>query len=238
MKIGILETGKVSPKLKPKYGTYGSMFRVLLNNFFPDANFVFFNVLEHEFPKNVQEVSLWVITGSHHGIYENLDWMNTLKSFIVESITQGIPILGVCFGHQILADVMGGKVEKFKNGWGLGVHQYKFYHKNKWTSPIHGSYKGFAVHQDQVVLKPPSSKCLAGSDFCQNAILAYGNDSRPFALSIQTHPEFTKEYAYDLIALRSGKTFPKQEADCALKTLEKTTDNLSITKAICGALVR
>ena len=237
MKIGILETGEVNPKLEPKYGTYGSMFKSLLKNVFPDANYVFFNVLRNEFPTTVQEVSLWVITGSYHGVYEKLTWIDTLKTFIVKSLEKSVPILGVCFGHQILADAMGGKVEKFKNGWGLGVHEYKVYQKTKWISPINDSYKGYAMHQDQVILKPPNSKCLAGSDFCQNAILTYGEDSNPLALSIQSHPEFTKEYTRELIKLRAGKVFQKSEANYALKSLEKNIDNLLINKAMCKALI-
>eukprot|EP00581_Thalassiosira_minuscula_P023326 CAMPEP_0184433658 /NCGR_PEP_ID=MMETSP0738-20130409/404528_1 /TAXON_ID=385413 /ORGANISM="Thalassiosira miniscula, Strain CCMP1093" /LENGTH=115 /DNA_ID=CAMNT_0026799421 /DNA_START=44 /DNA_END=388 /DNA_ORIENTATION=- len=115
MKIGILLTGHAPEELEPHYGNYIEMFKSLLSG--QDFEFEGYKVVDGEFPESVADADGWLITGSKHGVYEDHAWIPPLEGFIREAVTENIPIVGVCFGHQIIAQALGGKVEKFDGGW-------------------------------------------------------------------------------------------------------------------------
>ncbi len=237
MRIGVLETGEVDAKLKPVHGSYGDMFASLISGLYDAPNFNIINILKGQFPKNPMDCDLWVISGSRHGVYDDLSWIDPLKNFILRCIGRNIPLFGVCFGHQILAEAMGGSVKKFEHGWCLGVHEYKVKRKLDWNNVIGSSFSSFAIHQDQVVVPPLDSTNIAGSKFCKFALLAYGNLNHPYAISLQSHPELTHRYVSDLIKVRkSENSFPPSVANDALETLRKEVDNKLITQTILTAL--
>ncbi len=124
MLIGILQTGLVPDVLHSEMGDYPDMFmRILDGNGF---TFRTYRVVEGEFPASVTECDGWLITGSRHGAYEDLPWIPVLEQFIRDSFAAHVPMVGVCFGHQIIAQAMGGKVEKFAGGWAVGAQDYDF----------------------------------------------------------------------------------------------------------------
>ena len=127
-----------------------------------------------------------------------------------ESLEEKIPLLGICFGHQIIAQALGGKVEKFSGGWSVGLKEYKWgkesIHLNAW-------------HQDQVVKKPKKAEVLAENSFCKFAALSYGET----ILTVQPHPEFTHEVIKGLIETRGKGRVPEQLLDEALNNFEKKT---------------
>ncbi|MBT8155193.1 type 1 glutamine amidotransferase [Epibacterium ulvae] len=108
--------------------------------------------------------------------------MLKLEAFIQKVYVAEIPIFGVCFGHQIMAKALGGKVEKYNGGWSAGPNVYE--------SQVFGNQGIIARHQDQVVERSPEARLLGSSNFCENAILGYGDR----ALSMQAHPEFDSAY--------------------------------------------
>jgi len=188
MKIGILQTGHSPEGLVADYGDYGDMFVQLLDG--RDFEFQIYSVVDNVFPSDVHQADGWLITGSKHGAYEDHPWIPPLEAFLRAAYAANVPIVGICFGHQILAQALGGKVEKFSGGWSVGPTDYRTTDGQDFTLN--------AWHQDQVVKRPADAKVLASSPFCENAMLAYGNK----ALTIQPHPEHAPEFVLELIDKR------------------------------------
>jgi len=196
MKIGILQTGRSPDELRERHGDYDAMFRRLLGG--QGFEFQTWVALDGELPDEVHAADGWLVTGSRFGVYEPHDWIAPLEAFLREAYAQGVPIVGICFGHQILAQALGGTVRKFDGGWSAGVEHYD----------LHGFADGaeiIAWHQDQVIEPPPGAQVIGSTPFCRYAALAYDDK----ALSLQPHPEFTPEFVADLIVARRGVIPPE-----------------------------
>lgn len=188
MKIGILQTGRSPDELRDRHGDYDDLFKRMLDG--RGFDFVTYPVLDGVLPKSVNEADGWLITGSKFGAYEGHSWIAPLEEFLRQAFAASVPIVGVCFGHQILAQAMGGKVEKFSGGWSVGPADYQ--------GADGLQERIMAWHQDQVTERPESAEVIGSSDFCENAMLAYGDK----ALTVQPHPEFTAEFLADLVNAR------------------------------------
>ncbi len=225
MKIGILETGEIPENLLDRHGDYPSMFANMLHAHNPSLEFFSVKVCANELPETPDDADGWIITGSRHGVYDDLPWIAPLKGFLRRCIAQQVPVAGICFGHQILADALGGTVEKSGNGWGIGVHRYTAQNLPAWMSDMGDGFAGHAVHQDQIVTPPPDATVIAGSDFCRYAALVYGDPENPDAISVQPHPEFSKEYVRDLIDGRLANVLPQERAASARQSLGAPVHN-------------
>lgn len=216
MKIGILETGEVPELLSGRHGSYPQMFERLLRSADPQLEFAVYHVMDGQLPGSVSECDAWLVTGSRHGVYDPLPWIEPLKRFMASAYSKGVPIVGICFGHQILAEALGGRAEKSDKGWALGVQRYNVHRKPSWMTGVDGEFYLNALHQDQVIRLPEDAEVIAGSEFCPYAVLAY----RGNAISIQPHPEFEPDYLRELIEMRrSSRVIPEADADSALKTI-------------------
>lgn len=204
MLIGILQCGRVPESLRPQHGDYDTMFESLLDGF--GFRFQTWPVLDNVFPSSIQAADGWLITGSKHGVYENHVWIPPLEAFLQSAYTANIPVVGICFGHQILAQALGGTVVKFDGGWSLGPVSYK--RRQGSDVMVH------AVHQDQVIRLPDEAACYGSTPFCEYAFLRY----RKRAISMQPHPEINDAYLRDLIDVRRS-SFPDQRADAALAAI-------------------
>ena len=218
MKIGILLTGHCPDDFRGQYGNYDDFFkRLLAGNEFEYATYP---VLDDVFPAGVREADGWLITGSKHGVYEDLDWIARLEDFLRDAYSAEVPIVGICFGHQVLAQALGGKVEKFSGGWSVGVETYDLDEQPDATQLL-------AWHQDQVVEPPPQAKVVGSSNFCRYAALAYGEQ----AYSIQPHPEFDAGFVGGLIESRPG-ILPPDVTQRALDSLDIETASDRISSRI------
>lgn len=192
MIIGILQCGDTPPSLVPEHGAYGAMVARLVE----DAGTCHvFDVARGGFPAEVAACDAYVLTGSQAGVYEDLPWIADLAAFVRQARGKR-KLVGICFGHQLLAQAFGGKVIKSPKGWGIGVHRYEVVERAPWMD------EGTAVsapasHQDQVVACPPGARVVLGSAFTPIASLDYG-----YAISFQCHPEFTTAFGRSLIDSR------------------------------------
>jgi len=227
MKIGILICGHVREQIVEKHGEYDRFFIRFLGEEAYDYETFF--AVDQEFPKTVDACDAYILSGSAHGAYEDHAFIAPLEDFIREAYAKTIPLVGICFGHQIMAQALGGTVVKFDGGWGLGVHDYKM-DLGDGMKPIRLN----AVHQDQVIEKPVDAEVIGTSEFCQNAALVYGDK----AISFQPHPEFEEPFMHDLIALRRGLSFPEEVADSAVETLVRPTGNTKISNYIKSFLAQ
>ena len=160
-----------------------------------------------------------LITGSPAGVYDDFPWIAPLMDFI-RAATE-TRMVGVCFGHQIMAEALGGHVVKSEKGWSTGLHDYSVVRRESWMD----GEEAVAIpasHQDQVVVQPPSTKIVAASDFTPFAALAWTD--RP-AISFQFHPEFSPDFAKALIAERYDRV---PDPDAAIASLDAPNDNARV----------
>ncbi len=218
MLIGILQTGRVPAELEGKHGQYPLMFTRLFDGH--GFSFETFMVIDNQFPQSVHACDGWLITGSAHGAYDDLPWIPRLETFIREAYREEVPIAGICFGHQIMAQALGGKVEKYSGGWGAGTMRYRMVDGRE--------YDLNAMHQDQVTMRPPEAEVICTSEFCENAGLAYKGK----AISFQPHPEFDDHFMEDLLALRAGKSMSHERAGEARASLGQGTDSPAVAAQI------
>jgi len=224
MKIGILQTGHCPDEFRPRYGNYDEFFKRFLAGH--DFEFAAYPVLDGIFPASSREMDGWIVTGSKYGAYDDHDWISRLEDFLRASFAAAVPIVGICFGHQILAQALGGKVEKFDGGWSVGVESYTLDEHPEAVQLI-------AWHQDQVI-EPPAEASLAGaSPFCRYAALAYGDR----AYSIQPHPEFEAGFISRLIKSRRG-ILPEDIASKAIESLSINTSSAQIAHHIAAFFKR
>lgn len=200
MKIGVLETGLLRESFVGKFPDYPQMFDNLLALTAPQLKVESCSVINGDIPGSPGDCDGWLITGSRHGVYEELPWMQTLGDFIRDIADAQKPLFGICFGHQIIAQSLGGNVVKSDKGWGIGLHQYELMDKPSWISPESEQVGIYAFHQDQVVDVPPDARTFLSSDFCEAAGLLYGDH----IASVQGHPEFMEDYEHALIDLYEG----------------------------------
>ncbi|MEM9766036.1 MAG: type 1 glutamine amidotransferase [Pseudomonadota bacterium] len=198
MRIGVLQTGKVNDKLRDTYGEYPPMMVALFEEAAPDFTFDTWAVVDGEFPPSAQAADGWLVTGSRHGVYDDLPWIDRLKDFLLEARAAQRPILGICFGHQIVAEAFGGRAVKSDRGWGLGLSEYLVTARPGWMADAAEVIALNAIHQDQVVGVPDDATVLAESTHCPFAMLAYGDAEAPDAVTIQPHPECAPNYTTDL----------------------------------------
>jgi GMP synthase-like glutamine amidotransferase len=214
IKVGILETGVPPPDLLPRFGRYDAMFARLLG---PGFETRAYDILAGEFPAAPEEQDAYIVTGSPAGVYEDHPWIPPLKGFL-RAAKGKARLVGICFGHQIMAEAFGGRVEKSERGWGIGLLRYDVRDRAAWMDAEIESFAIPVSHQDQIVDQPPSTRILAGSAFNPFGLLEYRDQP---AISFQCHPEFSPEYAKALIETRRDRI---KGVDEALASLDQPND--------------
>lgn len=216
MKIGILKTGDIPDDIDTEFDTYSHMIADMLEAAGLEASYEFFDILGGNFPDNVSICDGWLVTGSKFGVYEDHDWIAPLQTFIRESYASAMPMVGICFGHQIIAAALGGTVEKTDIGFLCGNNDYELTEPLPFMKAAENIFTIQAMHQDQVITLGAAARVLAKSAQCPNAALAYGDT----VLSFQGHPEFSNRYSRDLIETRTPHIIAAERGAQALQNVD------------------
>lgn len=222
LRIGLLQCGNVESALQPTYGDYPALYADLLVD--QPVELVTYDVQNHAPPTDPRACDGWLISGSAHSAYDPFPWIEPTEAFVRRIVDTEVPLVAVCFGHQLLAQAMGGAVEHCAAGWGVGAHSYHLVGEPRtagWptTSPI----RLIASHQDQVTVLPDGADVILRTDHCPIAGYVLG----PRALAIQPHPEFTPDLSRELTTIRRPR-IGDRDTDAALASLDDPLDQPAV----------
>lgn len=225
MRIGILQCDSTNEEFRDEYGDYPLMFITLFHSIDPTIQFSVYDVRLGEYPEFTTECDAYLMTGSRFSVYDDESWIRKLEKYVVELHNKKHPLLGICFGHQMVARALGGKTGKAAQGWGVGVHSYRKIKTKSWLNPDLENFSLLAVHQDQVTQLPEGAELIAESEFCPNA--AFRIDDH--ILTFQPHPELEKAYTKVLMDLREQILGPEIFA-AGVKSLDSSIQPQVITQ--------
>ena len=219
MLIGVLQCGHFVERDGVPFRDYTKLYADLLDG----HGFTFrgWDVVDMEFPENIRDADGWLISGSKHGAYDDQPFIPLLEDFIRKAYAEDVPLVGICFGHQIMAQALGGKAQIFSGGFAIGRTEYNF---GDATLALN------AWHQDQVTKVPPDAHTVASNEFCEHAALAY----RGRAYSVQPHPEFDRVELETLLDLRAPGLVPGEIIDTARADLSKPNNNQAMADRIAA----
>ena len=196
--------------LTEKYGETGPQVIKWIRNHLPEARFSSIHVAGNQpMPENADGI---IISGSEKGVYDDTPWMQPLRENLQLMRSAGVPMFGICFGHQIMADVFGGKAAKADKGFITGTRQFNDRGVN---------VNAYLAHQDQVIDVPPNAEVIASAAHCPVAALSYDFP----ALSVQFHPEYSLEFARDLINMFGAELMTPEQIQAALDSLSAETED-------------
>ena len=228
MLITIVQTGEVPAPLRSEFGPYAKMFERMFDSTGFDFNYQIVTVDDNSLLPDPSRLEAIVITGSPAGVYEDHAWLPPLRDFIRGAYAAKTPMLGICFGHQIMADALGGDVQKSPKGWGLGRHTYRVLGRPDFMADAPETVSVACSHQDQVLVPPADADVILASDFTPNAGLFYKSGK---ALSFQPHPEFLDDYALALVNLRRGNA-PDAVVDGGISSFAQSSDSARVSEYI------
>jgi GMP synthase-like glutamine amidotransferase len=218
MKIGLLGCDDVPDRLRHIAGGYREMFAGLLKPQIPNAELAWFDVYKGELP-SVDACDAYVCTGSRYSAYDDRDWIKALEAYVRQLHEARKPFVGICFGHQVLAQALGGEVTRAEQGWGIGVHEMRIAESESWMEPQRNELKLEYMHADQVQVLPPGSVVLASAPHCPVAMFRVGT-----MLGIEGHPEFPAAYVEGLLRDRRER-IGAERVDAALVSLSEPADD-------------
>lgn len=203
MKIGILQADSVLDQFQPDHGNYPGMIAEILGQAATELNveaeFRSYDVEHGSYPEVIDECDGYVITGSKKSVYDVEPWIADLKEYTRELHAVEKKLVGLCFGHQLVAEALGGKTLGAEAGWCVGIHDHKVI-QSRWFMDAEELelFTLIVSHKDQVIHLPEGAQLLASAEQCPNSMYCIGDH----IFTMQGHPEFSQEYSRDLMAMR------------------------------------
>jgi len=232
IRLGLVEPGHPPEELRARYPSYPQMAADWLAPLGAEPG-PLWPVLAGTGAPDPTAADLWVITGSRFGVYEDHGWIGPLEDFVRDVRGSGGKMVGICFGHQIIAQALGGVVRKSPKGWGIGTQHYPVRDWPQTLDPPAEPLRINAFHQDQVEELPEGAVVLAGSEFCPYGALWYPG----FAVSFQGHPEFDDVYEADLVRARA-EMLGAEAVTAALASLQAGNTRAALAEWLAAHLHR
>ena len=208
MKVGILHAMEIEPD------QFSSFFEAVNAPFETQV----FEITRGEYPDLSVALDAFIISGSKKGAYDPDPWIADLLEFVRDCDREQRKLVGICFGHQLIAHALGGYTSKSEKGWGLGLHEFEITTQKPWMIPALDRCALYFSHQDQVTALPVGAELLGGSDFCPKAMYCIGDH----VLGIQGHPEISQSLMVEVLERRKEQVGSKVYSE-ALKSLNDGT---------------
>jgi GMP synthase-like glutamine amidotransferase len=215
--VGLLMCGHVPRSLATTEGDYPELFGALLAPH--GVELEVFAIDEGKLPGSLDDCDGWM--PSRSSVLGDDPWLDDALGLVRRIVEEDRPFVGICFGHQLLGQAMGGRVERAASGWGVGAQRYTVVSPRPWMdpAPADAAFTLIASHEDQVVELPPGAERLAATDHCPNAMFELGER----AIGLQPHPEFTATISRALVNARRD-LIGEGRADEALASLDSPLD--------------
>ena len=231
LRIGLLLCHPAGEPLHAEVAPYPELFRSLLSGH-ASVRWRTYDVTAGEFPSSLAAEDGWICSGSRRSVFEDEPWISGLLDVVREAARGLRPFVGICFGHQAIAQALGGTVSRSARGWGVGLREVEIIGRRSWMRPAVPRYRIATMHQDQIDRHPPDAVVLGTNDHCPVSMMQVGEAM----LGIQGHPEFTPEVDAALIRSRRGRSIPDDVADAGLAGLDRPSDSNLIASWIVSFL--
>ncbi len=220
MKVALLQCDNVLEKFQPEFGNYPGMVQSMFDGVDEELEFDIFDCQQGQFPLDIHAYDFYITTGSKASAYDDLEWVRQLIEFVGELDKARKKLIGICFGHQIIALALGGAVEKSTKGWGIGIACNEMLEQPRWMRQYSAEFKMLVSHQDQVTHLGGDAQILAKSDFCPYFVVQWGEHF----LSIQGHPEWKNAYSRALMNDRRA-IIPAKRIEAGMESLYLHSDS-------------
>lgn len=195
MHINILLCDTFPGRLPDFIPNYESLFFDLFKSIGVEATYRIYQTWQGELPSTVNPDELYLVPGSLDSAYDDKPWIVSLLHWIEKAYCRGAKMMGVCFGHQVIARALGGEVRKYDGGFGGGVRQSRVIDDEMKRFFPDERMRLLYSHHDQVMALPDGATRCATSDFCLNESYRIGRQ----VVTFQGHPEFTVAYSRHLL---------------------------------------
>ncbi|MEW6992945.1 GMP synthase [Colwelliaceae bacterium MEBiC 14330] len=220
MKLGLLLCDHVSDSLQPEFGDYSDMFARAIAAVDASITITIYAVVDGHFPVTIDECDAYLITGSKESVNDGLPWIQQLEKFVWQLFLCKKNLVGICFGHQMIAKALGGRVHISPKDWGIGVTRAKVHLHKPWMLDEQTHIQLVVSHKEQISLLPPETQVLMGNDFCPYGMIQV----EKHFLGIQGHPEFSRAYCYALMQKRKD-FIAKRNFTRGIHSLSLTVDD-------------
>ncbi len=225
VRIGLLRMMELADAGRSVHGPYTTLFEMMFGGQTVDLLDV--PVHEGATPVSLDECDVWIVTGSPASVYDDLEWIRTAEELVCDAMRTETPLVGICFGHQLVAQALGGRVEKVGVEWGLGAQSYETIERLGWFPQGDVTMTVLASHQDQVTVAPSDATVWSTAEYCPIAGMTIGTR----LWTMQGHPEFTPELVRALYDSRRER-LGDQAVDRARSTLDSPLSNAEVAQAI------